>query len=139
MAFAASYTFWQLAHTEHYARDSLSDLTTAFEAVRHPDEAQHSDALNAVSKLIFQAVSVNFITRMDTNQIISFYQSSLPKLGWKLVKREYETLGNKKLTFCLNDMNLNIEIIGEVNTSQTTRYYFGIHRENGPNIKTGCH
>ena len=88
---------------------------------------------------ITQAVYTDIVVQAYPNQILDFYQNSLPKAGWKQVQLQNENLAIQKLKFCMNDMNLDIEVIEDVRMSNITRYYFGIHRQNAPNIKTGCH
>ena len=139
IAFTGCYTFWQLTQTVHYTKDSISDLTRAFDNVIHPEGAKFHGDKHIVSQTTIQAVYTDIVVPAYTNQILSFYQNSLLQAGWKQVELGIENLGNKKLKFCLDDMNLDIEVIEDVRISNVTRYYFGIHRQNAPNIKTGCH
>ena len=139
IAFTGCYTFWQLTQTVHYTKDSISDLTRAFDDVIHPDGANFHGDRHIASQTLTQAVYADIVVQAYPDQILSFYQNSLAKAGWKQVKLGNENLANKKLKFCLNDMNLDIAVIEDVRLSNITRYFFGIHRQNAPNIKTGCH
>lgn len=132
------YFAWTAVQTETFSYASVSDLQKAFSEIVPPVEAEPDGEVKKSSKFTVKAVYVDFVTSLTEHDVENYYDAALRSHGWKPMESRLTAQGGRYIRFCRGDMDAIIETGGTSLKANSTRYYFGVHRENGPAIKTGC-
>lgn len=129
-----AYFAWTMAHTTFYSSGSISDLEKEFGAVEHPKGAARTEPATVASKVTFQVVAATYVADTSATELKRQLAASLASRGW--INKADPRSSGQYAKFCKNDLDAVVEVTSE--NAQRTRYYFGISRQQGPRVASGC-
>lgn len=133
-----AYAIWIAVQTESFSIDSVEELRAAFYEVAPPEGATLSGKVRSSSKITVQAVYADYVAPVAAIDVVNYYRDNLPRKGWKLASSKETARGGQSFRFCRGDKDVVLEIVEPSSLANGVRYYLGVHRENGPAVKTGC-
>lgn len=134
MTLLGAHFIWQLAHSKLYSLESLSDLRTEFMAIPPPVGAFPTSDVRAASKVTFQTVSADFQAPSSAHDLIAYYKTALSTHGW--TEKAEQRQDGRLVTYCKMDLDAIVEIVES--KAGATRFYFGVSRQDGPRVSSGC-